>query len=115
MNLQLQLGPDVVGVAEGAFCSDLTWYAVFRPAPDMPARVREFVAFCKEWHERLRTERPCDASEFDPWIDIYTSPEWRAVSPDGRSRRLNGPVFVEGEVTWREEPDAERPSPAFWS
>ena len=94
MDLQLRFRTDVVGTAEGAFCSDRTWYAVFRPAPDMPPRVRGYIAFCEEWHERLRAERPCSADEFDPWADIYASPEWRAVSQDGRVRVVEGPVFV---------------------
>lgn len=106
VDLQLRLGPEVVGTAERAFCSDFTWYAVFRPDPGMPPRVREFIAFCEEWHERLRAERPCSAAEFDPWTDIHASPEWRAVSQDGQARVVEGPVFVEGEVTWRGQPDA---------
>ena len=107
MDLQLRLGPDVVGTAEGAFCSDSTWYGVFRPAPDMPPRVREFIAFCEEWHERLQTDRPCGAAEFDSWADIHALPEWRACGPDGRARLVEGPVFIAGEVTWRGQPDAD--------
>ena len=108
MNLQLQFGQDVVGIAEDAFCSDLTWYAVFRPAPDMPTRVRDFVAFCEGWHERLHAGQPCSAAEFDPWADIHGSPDWKAVSLDGRMHPVEGPVFVVGEVTWRGQSDASQ-------
>jgi hypothetical protein len=115
VDLQLRLGPDVVGTAEGAFCSDRTWYAIFRPAPDIPPRVREFIAFCEEWHERLRADRPCSADEFEPWADVHASPEWRACGPGERVRPVEGPVFIQGEVTWGGQPDAEpgaAPDPA---
>jgi hypothetical protein len=111
VDLQLWLGQNVVGTAEAAFCSDFTWYGVFRPAPDMPPRVREFIAFCDDWHERLRAARPCSAAEFDPWAEIHGSPEWRACSQDGRARPVEGPVFIDGEVTWRGQPDAETGAP----
>ncbi len=111
MDLLLRFGLDVVGTAEGAFCSDRTWHAVFRPAPDMPPRVREYVAFCEEWHERLRAGRPNTATEFKPWADIHASPEWRACGPDERVRPVEGPVFVQGEVTWGAQSDAE---PLSW-
>ncbi|MBS0267026.1 MAG: hypothetical protein JSS02_34190 [Planctomycetes bacterium] len=107
MNIQLRLGLDVVGTAERAFCSDRTWYGLFRPAADMPSRVREFIAFSEEWHERLREQRPCSADEFGPWADIYASTEWRACGPAERVRSIEGPVFSGGEVTWKELSDAE--------
>ncbi|WP_439632145.1 hypothetical protein [Gemmata sp.] len=110
MDLQLHFGTDVVGIAEGAVYSDRTWYAVFRPAPDMPQRVRKYVAFCEEWHERLRAERPHSADEFEAWADVYASPGWRAGSADGRVRVVEGPVFIKGEVTWSGLPDVAQDS-----
>jgi hypothetical protein len=115
LDLELRFGPDVVGTAEGAFCSDFTWYAVFRPAPGMPPRVREYIAFCEEWHERLRSGWAHSAAEFDAYSDIHASGLWQAWGPGGRVRPVEGPVFVEGEVTWRVQPDADpgaAPDPA---
>jgi hypothetical protein len=73
----------------------------------MPPRVREYIAFCEEWHERLLAELPCSADEFDPWADIYASTEWRACGPDDRVRPVKEPVFIQSDVTWGGQPDAE--------
>ncbi|WP_088253453.1 hypothetical protein [Fimbriiglobus ruber] len=109
-NLQqliLRFGSDEVGIAAGAFCSERTWHGLFRPTSGMPVRVREYIAFCEEWHDRLHAERPCSADEFKPWADIQASSEWRACGPGGRVRSVEGPVFIQGGVTWGVPPDAE--------
>jgi hypothetical protein len=106
VDLVLRLGPDVVGVAKGASCSDRTWYAVFHPAPNMPPRVREYIAFSEGWHDRLRSGNPYSVDEFDPWADIHASLEWRACGPGERVWPVEGPVFIHGEVTWGGGPDA---------
>jgi hypothetical protein len=99
VNLELRYGPHLVGVIEGAVWSDDTGYGVFCPtrSPD-PAtrRVREYIAFSEDWHERLRVDRPHDAREFDAYRDIYDSGLWRTVAPDGGTAKIAGPVFLAG-------------------
>jgi hypothetical protein len=95
---------------EGAFWSDNTGYGVFRLADASdPAtrRMREFIAFSEEWHERLRAEQPHDPAEFDAFRDIYESEAWHSIAPDGTTVRVCGPVFVQGEVTWGPAPSDE--------
>jgi hypothetical protein len=115
LDLELRFGPALVGTADGAFCSEFTWCAMFRPTPGIPPRVREFIAFGEEWHERLKAGRPHSAAEFDAFRDIHESELWQARGPDGHVPPVEGPVFVEGEVSWRGPPDAEpgaTPDPA---
>lgn len=103
MILELHYGPHRIGTVEGAVWSDGTGYGVFRPsaAGDVGLeRVRRYIAFSEEWHERLRADRPHDADEFRAFADVHESPLWHAVHPDGTSERVSGPVFVAGEVTW---------------
>lgn len=103
MTLRLRYGPHLIGTVEDAVWSDGTGYGVFRPAADggaSPERVRRYVAFSEEWHERLRAGRPHDAAEFTAFADVHESPLWHAVHPDGTRERVGGPVFVAGEVTW---------------
>jgi len=105
MKLQLRYGPLLVGEIEGAFWSDNTGYGVFRLAPgggDDPAldRVREYIAFSEEWHLRLQADQPHSASEWDAFRDVYSSELWHTVASDGTISRIEGPVFVQGEVTW---------------
>ncbi len=104
--LLLRFGPHVVGEIEGAFWSDNTGYGVFRPAlgnsndPTLQ-RLREYIAFSEEWHARLMGEQPHSASEWDEFRDVYDSGLWNTVGPEGVVSHIGGPVFVEGEVTWR--------------
>jgi hypothetical protein len=106
MNLQLRYGPLLVGEIEEAFWSDNTGYGVFRPtspASDDPIvrRVREYIVFSEDWHRRLLAEAEYSASEWDAFRDVYDSEVWHTVAPDGAVSRIGGPVFVDGELTWR--------------
>lgn len=105
-NLMLRFGSHVVGEIVGAFYSDDTGYGVFLPtfceADDpTPLRLRQYVAFSEDWHSRLRAEQPHTASEWDAFRDVYESDCWNTVGPDGAVVTIGGPVFIEGEVTWR--------------
>jgi hypothetical protein len=104
--LLLRFGTCIVGEIEDAFWSDDTGYGVFRLAAGNNSdptlqRLREYIAFSEEWHARLRAEQPHSASEWDQFRDVYESGLWNTVGPDGAVNRIGGPVFVEGEVTWR--------------
>ena len=105
MNLELRFGSHVVGVIEGAFWSDGTGYGTFRPPAeptDVPAlrRVREYIAFSEDWHERLKAEAGYSPAEWDAFRDVNGSERWHTVAPDGAVCRISGPVFIRGEVTW---------------
>jgi hypothetical protein len=41
------------------------------------------------------------ATEFDEYRDICDSDQWKTVSEDGTITSITGPVFVDGEITWR--------------
>lgn len=106
MSLLLRYGDVIVGEIIDPFISDETGYGLFHPRPASshdPAgrRVREFIAFCEDWHARLKAGADPDDSEFDAYQDVWDSSSWHTVASDGRISRIEGPVFVEGEVTWR--------------
>ncbi len=105
MNLQLRYGALLVGEIEQPCWSDNTGYGVFRSARGqhdnpMLRRIRDYIVFSEEWHDRLKSERPHSASEWDAFRDVYGSDLWHTVAPDGTVTRIGGPVFVQGEVTW---------------
>jgi hypothetical protein len=115
VNLELRYGPHLVGVIEGVVWSDNTGYGLFRPAAgDDPAvrRVREYIAFSEEWHDRLRAGRPHHADEFGAHREVYESGLWHTVASDGTAAGVAGPVFVAGEVTWGSARGAEPVVPA---
>src|SRR5262249_22021400 len=105
MSLQLRFGEVIVGEILDPFVSDNTGFGVFRPSPPATGaadrRVREFIAFSEDWHARLKAGADPDASEFDAFRDVWASELWYTMSPDGTVLRIDGPVFMEGEVTWR--------------
>jgi hypothetical protein len=105
MNLELYYGSSHIGQIEDAFWSDDTGFGVFRPSLIGEAatieRIRAFIAFSEEWHEKLKTGNPQDASEFDSFSDIHSSDQWHTISPDGSVTHINAPAFIQGEVTWR--------------
>jgi hypothetical protein len=106
MNLKLQFGAVFVGEIEGAFWSDDTGYGVFHPASDtgdgpVLRRIRDYIAFSEEWHRRLAAEQAPDSTEWNAFRDVYDSPLWHTATPAGVITRIEGPVFIEGEVTWK--------------
>jgi len=117
MELQLHFGTHRVGALSRVYDSDFNWYGTFQPAAEMPPRLRDFIAFCKEWHQRLDAGRPHNAAEFDAWRDIHGSGEWQTVASDGTVKWITGPVFwPDGTIVWREakkgvpDPAADQPS-----
>jgi hypothetical protein len=40
-------------------------------------------------------------SEWDEFKDVYESGLWSVGRPDKAALTISGPVFVEGEVTWK--------------
>jgi hypothetical protein len=105
MNLQLHFGPVLVGEIEDPFRSDATGHGVFRPLlqgnDSAVARLWEYIAFSEEWHARVKEEQPHNVAEWDAFRDVFESDLWHTVALDGTVNRIGGPVFVEGEVTWR--------------
>jgi hypothetical protein len=111
MDLELRFGPRGVGTIEGVFWSDNTGYGRFRlsdVSTDDPVmrRVREYVAFSEEWHERLTAGAEYSRAEWDAFRDVYDSGMWYTVGTDGTVSRIGGPLFVSGEVTWGPVPVA---------
>lgn len=102
----MRCGDVVVGEILDPFISDGTGHGRFRlqvASGHDPAtrRVLEFIAFCEAWHARLKAGADPDASEFDTYRDVWESSSWHTVASDGSISRIEEPVFVEGEVTWR--------------
>jgi len=108
--LTLLYGTLKVGDIREAFCSDATWYGVFKPTirphdGDLAQRLLDFIAFCEDWNERVRrssTGMP-DAAVFDCFDDITRSGFWATETQLGQKSRIaNAPVFfLGGEISWR--------------
>jgi hypothetical protein len=113
--LRLRYGPVSVGNITDAFLDQGTWSGSFRPSigdSDDPSveRVRQFIGFCKRWHDRLASGEDVDASEFDRFADPLTSGLWETEGQDGISSVVDqAPVFSGDEISWRYE--AQRPVP----
>lgn len=110
MDLELRYGRHLIGIVEGAFWSDNTGFGVFHSTstdePDIH-RVREYVAFSEEWHERMRADKPHNPHEFNVYRDVYESESWHTVFPDGSTAQIRQPVFMQGEITWQPAPTVD--------
>jgi hypothetical protein len=100
LDRELLFKSSVVGRIKDTFLSDMTWYGVFIPADEMPNPVRDFIVFCKSWHDRLKKGYPHSAEEFDSYRDILASGLWQTRGPEGQSEFINDIVFVEDDVSW---------------
>src|SRR5262249_29436551 len=86
--LRLRYGSVRVGDIADAFLDQGTWFGSFRPSfedPEGPSaeRLREFIGFCKRWHDRLGSGEDADASEFDGFTDLLTSGLWTTEDQNG--------------------------------
>lgn len=92
----------LVGEISDAFTDQGTWFGTFRQKlGDQGERLREFIDFCKAWHERLGAGEGGDASDFDNFGEVVTSGLWKVESNDGTVVTIEGcPVFIEDEITW---------------
>ena len=119
MLLQLRRGSSVLGSIAHSYFSDRTWYGTFHEGAvsNEPSlfedrevildatshqRLRDFIAFSRDWHVRLAGDGNLDASEFDQFEDVVKSRFWQIIFPGGRRLELDGaPVFFDNEITWR--------------
>jgi hypothetical protein len=106
MSLKLRYGDVVVGEIIDPFIADDTGYGLFLPRPASSRdpderRVHEFIAFCEDWHARLKVGAHANSSEFEAYRDVWDSASWHTVAGDGSISRIGGPVFIRGEITWR--------------
>ena len=106
--LTLLYGTLTVGRISNSFCTDAIWYGDFEPTikpadGELPKRLLDFIAFCKDWNERARNASGADAAEFDLYDDVIKSGLWATEAPVGeRQRILDAPVFFHnGELSWR--------------
>lgn len=106
-DLELYYGSIRIGSIEDAFYSDDTGYGIYRLSdgddPDDPGkrRVREYIAFSEDWHARYKKNEAFEDSEWDAFQDVTASRLWRTLSREGVASPMDGPVFVEGEISWR--------------
>jgi hypothetical protein len=105
--LRLRLWYDNIAVAEllNAIVHQGTWFAEYRQVVTrakgiQAARICEYVAFSEKWHERFREGMDPNAMEFDQFKDVVYSGLWRPACAGGTLTMAEGPIFVEGEVSW---------------
>jgi hypothetical protein len=107
--LRLRYGPVSVGNIADPFVHQGTWFGSFRPSVDdedspIAEQVREFVGFCKRWHDRLASGEDVNASDFDRFTDMLTSGLWATEGQDGIASVVDqAPVFSGDEISWRYE------------
>jgi hypothetical protein len=110
--IELRYGQIHIGTITDEFLSDGTWFGRFQEAavPDpspLHERLHDYIAFSVEWHERLRSDLPADATEFDLFGEIISSGEWQMLALGcGVARLAEAPVFIQEEVTWTANPTA---------
>jgi hypothetical protein len=105
VNVDLQFNGTSIGKILEVFYSDDTGYGVFHPTASGKEsadikRVRDYIAFSEEWHTRLKQELPHATEEWDQFADVFEA-TWQTVDPEGNVSKIDGPVFMEGEITWR--------------
>ena len=94
-----------VGELRNAFFSDATWFGTVVVTLDedspLAQRIRSFIAFCIDWHNRVDSEP--DADEFNDFADVVYECRWAAVADDGTQHPMDAApaFFADGEVTWR--------------
>jgi hypothetical protein len=115
MHLDLYFGPHLVGSVSNTYYSELNWYGTLQPSEGMPARIREFITLCQDWHGRLEAGQPHHADEFNAWRDVHDPGEWRTIGPASNVQRITAPVFwPNGDIWWREANDAAPRAAADW-
>jgi hypothetical protein len=110
--MELRYGQIPIGTIIDEFLSDGTWFGRFHEAvvPDaspLHQRLHDYIAFSVEWHERLRSDLPAEATEFDQFGEMISSGAWQTLASDGSVALIaEAPVFVQDEVTWTTIPTA---------
>ena len=110
--MELRYGQIPVGNITGEFLSDGTCFGRFHEAVDPGAspvhqRLHDYIAFSVEWHERLRSDLPAEATEFDQFGEMISSGLWQTIASNGSvSLIVDAPVFVQDEVSWTTKPTA---------
>lgn len=124
LNLQLWFGDILVADLLDVTTHQGTWFAVYHQilVPEQGPQQRrlcDFIAFCEEWHQRLKRGQNPDARQFDPYTDVIKTSTWRVSCPDGTELTMSGaPLFVEGEASWNhpvDGPSRELAARAVWS
>jgi hypothetical protein len=90
LDLQLLCGKVLVGDLSGVFVHQSTWFARrFCPAKHTKVdkhlrRIREYIAFSNDWHDRLANDKYPDPSKYrDLFKDLMESGLWRIRSKSG--------------------------------
>jgi hypothetical protein len=124
LNLQLWYGDVLVADLLNVIPHQGTRFALYRQVvtPEqgpLQRRLCDFIAFCEEWHQRLKRGENPSAAEFDQFADVLQSGSWRAPCPDGTELTMaEAPTFVEGEASWNhpeDQPSRELAAGAVWS
>jgi hypothetical protein len=124
LDLQLWFGDVLVADLFDAMPHQGTWFARYRPVValgqgPLQQHLCDFIAFCEEWHRRLKRGENPAAAEFDSFADVLRSGSWRALCPDGTGLTMTeGPIFVEGEASWNhpeDRPSRELTAQEAWS
>jgi hypothetical protein len=124
VNLQIWFGSILVADLLNVIVHQGTWFALYRQivTPEQGKQERrlcDYIAFCEEWHQRLKRGKDPDAAEFDRFEDVLKSGLWHVPCPDGSELTMTeGPLFVEGEASWNHpecEPTRELAAWAAWS
>ena len=123
LNLRLWFGDVLVAELTNVMPHQGTWFALYRQVvdPDQGPEARrlcEYIAFCEEWHQRLKHGENPNAAEFDRFADVIYSGSWRVPCPDGTELTMtHGPGFVDGAAMWNHpesEPSRESAAWEIW-
>ena len=108
LDLQLLCGKVLVGDLFGVFVHQGTWFArEFCPATHKKVdkhlrRIREYIAFRNDWHDRLANDKDPDPSEYhELFKDLMEPGLWRIRSKGGEEIPVEIPGFIGEEISWR--------------
>jgi hypothetical protein len=123
LDLQLFCGKVLVGSLLDVFVHQGTWFAKkFRHARPRRVdknvrRIREYIAFSNDWHDRLANDQDPDPSEYqERFKDLMKSGLWRIRPKGGEEIPVEIPGFIGEEISWRVPECDTGPSPevAAW-
>ena len=83
-----------------------TWFGEFEAAVDMgdnsmSDRVRQYIAFSVDWHERLDAGEDRDDKVWDDFSDMTGSDQWATGDAVGLRYSIEAPVFQpDNEICW---------------
>jgi hypothetical protein len=107
LELQLRYGDVLVAELHQMFPHQGTWFARYelKIAPGegtVQDQLLEYIAFCEDFHRRIRDGQEHDFAEFDRFGPISDTRSWTVPRTGGGSVAMEGRMwFADGQASWQ--------------